>query len=149
MGSIVALKRLIFMPLWRLERQILSNLLQATHAMALRVLKSLLESIMKEPRYLKSSTRLRSRPELALRESWLDEVEINYVFDSLQMSPTAEQASSRECSSNSALEIDSAIRARSSAKYKSVKYWAGLRDPLRFLSKRPKVLFWSREVLRA
>ena len=79
----------------------------------------------------------------------MDEVEINSVFDSLQMSPTAEQASARECSSNYALEIDSAIRARSSAKFKSVKYWAGLRDPFRFLSIRPKVLFWSREVLRA
>ena len=121
-GSMVALKRFILVSLWISERHILSSLFQAAQAIPLRALKSLFESMINEPRYLKSSTLLIRRPERAFKGGGVAEVVMNSVLVSLQMRPTAEAASSRDCKSDSAFETDSAVMARSSAKSKSVRY---------------------------
>ena len=58
--------RLTFVALAMLERQMLSSLLHAIQANALRHLKSFSESIMYDPRYLKSLTLSIFAPEIVL-----------------------------------------------------------------------------------
>ena len=99
----------------------LLSLLHAAHANALRDLKSFSESIMYEPRYLKSSTSLMVAPESDRRPWWFGVVEVYSVFTSLQCSPTSFAAFSSDCKSDSAFSTSSDTRARSSAKSRSVR----------------------------
>ena len=71
---------------------------------------------------MKSSTRLMLVPEKDTKESSVDDVDMNSVFDSLHMRPTAAAAPSSDWRRVSAFFMDSEMIARSSAKSRSVKY---------------------------
>ena len=71
---------------------------------------------------MKSLTHLKSVPERDRMESSVDDVEMNSVFDSLHMRPTAAAAPSNDWRRVSAFLMDSEMIARSSAKSRSVKY---------------------------
>ncbi len=82
-GSMVDLNRLIFRSFGRFDRQILSILLHAFQASAFLVEKSFAESMMNEPRYLKSWTCLSNVPLLADMVG-LTLLDMNSVFEALQ-----------------------------------------------------------------
>ena len=84
------------MELWRLEFQIVSNLLHAVQAIPFLDLKSFFDSIICEPRQTKSSTCLMGAPEREWMVSDEVDVDMNSVLVSLQRSPTAEAASSSD-----------------------------------------------------
>ena len=58
------------------------------------------------------------------KDTSVDDVDMNSVFDSLHMRPTATAALSSDWRRVSAFLMNSEMIARSSAKSRSVKYWA-------------------------
>ena len=74
---------------------------------------------------------------------------INSVLDLLQISPTAAAADSSGCKRASASAMVCDVRARSSAKSRSVRYLAGFRELLRFWRSIPLELSESSDILNA